>query len=420
MISRGVKARLVAFVVLAAVGIVYVAGTYLGLVDKLLGRGLELTATLPSSGGLFEGSEVTLRGVKVGTVGDMRVTDDGLEADLHLDDGTEVPLDSTIHVHNLSAVGEQYLDIVPESEAGARLAQDGDTLHGNPDSLPVDEGALLVNLSQFVNSVDKDALATTVSELGTAFHGTAYPLRGMVDGADRFLQEAIRNEEATFRLLDSGQVVLQTQAAHAGDIRRLAKDLADLTEVVRARDPQLRTILEGGGATAQEVTALMQGLEPTLPVFIGDLVTLNQIVTTRLPAVEQLLVTFPRMVSSGFTGTPGDGYGHINLQLDNSVGACRKGYQPSSQWRPPSDLTDTEVYPAKCLEGPPVNLRGTKYAPAFGGSGNRVAPYDPASGMVLDDSGRPMAELGRNGGLETVFGDDSWRWLLIGPTGAVR
>jgi len=419
MMSRGVKVRLVAFVLLAAVGIVYVAGSYLGLVDKVLGRGLDLKVTLPSSGGLFEGSEVTYRGVKVGTVGAMEVTDDGLLAELSLEEGTRVPLDSRVFVHNLSAVGEQYLDLVPPDGDGP-FAEDGDVLHGDAESLPVDEGDLLVDLDAFVSSVDKDNLNTVITELGTTFEGTAHPLRRMVDGGDRFLQEAIRNEDATFRLLDSGQVVLRTQARHSGDIRSFSRDLADLTQTLRDRDPELRRVLEGGGATAREVRALMTGLEPTLPVFIGDLVTINQIITTRLPAVEQLLVTFPRMVSSGFTGTPGDGYGHINMQTDYSVGPCRRGYMPNNRWRPPSDLSDAPIYPAKCLEGAPVNLRGTKYAPSFGGSGSRVAPYDPRTGAVQGGDGVPALELGQNGGLETVFGDDSWRWLLIGPTGAVR
>ena len=41
--NRGIKVRIVAFLVLSAVGIVYVAGSYLGLVDKVLGRGSPCT-----------------------------------------------------------------------------------------------------------------------------------------------------------------------------------------------------------------------------------------------------------------------------------------------------------------------------------------------------------------------------------------
>ena len=61
--KSGVRIRLIAFVVLSAVGIVYVASSFLGFTDRLLGRGLSIEATLPGSGGLFTGSEVTYRGV---------------------------------------------------------------------------------------------------------------------------------------------------------------------------------------------------------------------------------------------------------------------------------------------------------------------------------------------------------------------
>ena len=60
----GTKIRLIAFVVLSAVGIIYVAGSFLGIVDRVLGRGFTMHATLPASGGLFTGSEVTYRGVR--------------------------------------------------------------------------------------------------------------------------------------------------------------------------------------------------------------------------------------------------------------------------------------------------------------------------------------------------------------------
>ncbi|MCD6639419.1 MAG: MCE family protein, partial [Nocardioides sp.] len=282
--TRGIKVRLVLFVVLAAVGIVYVAGAYLGVVDRVLSRGLAVHATLPESGGLFVGSEVTYRGVKVGKVSAMNVTPEGMRADLALREGTRIPVDSSIHVHNLSAVGEQYLDIQPATAEGPYLAE-GDTLVGGPDSLPVDEGDLLVDLDELVGSLDGEDLNTVISELGTTFRGTSTPLQRMVDGGQRFLEEAIAHEDVTFALLDNGRVVLRTQARHGDNIRTFARDLADLTGTLRKRDREVRVVLEGGAAAVREVDGLLTDLEPTLPVFLGDLVTLNQISTARIDGI---------------------------------------------------------------------------------------------------------------------------------------
>jgi len=406
---RATKIRLVAFLVLSAVGIVYVAGSYLGIVDKLLGRGLTVHATLPGSGGLFVGSEVTYRGVKVGKVSGMEVIPSGVRVDLALQDGTRIPKSSAVYVHNLSAVGEQYLDFEPASRKGPYAAA-GDTIRGSADSLPESTDDLILSMNNLVSSVDQNQLSTAVSEMGTMFRGTADPLSRMVDAGSHFVAEAKANQQQTLDLLDTGGTVLATQQANADNIRGFARDLASFTAGLKGSDGDLRKILQGGTPALDEVRSLMEGIEPTLPVFISNLVTVNQVVTARLPAVEQTLVTFPRVIESGFTGTPGDGYGHINLQLNNDVPPCTLGYKPKKDWLPATDTTDRPFYPAKCLSGAPYNQRGSKYAPPVGeasGTRYRVAPYDARTGQVDGN-----LTLGRH----TVFGDHSWQSMLIGPT----
>jgi phospholipid/cholesterol/gamma-HCH transport system substrate-binding protein len=416
--TRGIKVRLLAFVVLSAVGIVYVAGSFLGITDRLLGRGLTIHATLPTSGGLFTGSEVTYRGVKVGKVSGMHVTRKGLRLDLALKDKTKIPMDSKMFVHNLSAVGEQYLDFEPPDD-NPPYAAAGDVIKGDKASLPISEEVLLTRMNSLVTSVDRTQLSTVIEELGTMFRGTANPLQRMVDSGSQFVDTAAAHTNETIALLDTGKTVLQTQADHEKDIRAFARDLADLTGTLRASDTNIRTLLQGGPPAVREVDALMKGLEPTLPVFLSNLVTTNQVLTANLPALEQMLVVFPHVIAAGFTGTPGDGYGHINLQFNNSVAPCTKGYKPPSQWRDPLDESDGPIYPAQCKAGPPQEMRGFREAPSFGsassvGRSYRVTPYDASTGQV--GSGRGSKVLGSRGGLQTVFGDNSWQWMLTGST----
>ena len=409
--TTGIKVRLLAFVVLSAVGIVYITASYLGFIDRLLGRGVHVHVDLPRSSGLFVGSEVTYRGLKVGKVAAMHVTNGGVRADLALEEGTRIPLDAPVYVHNLSAVGEQYLDFEPLSDEGP-YAGDGDVIEGGPESLPVDEDDLLVQLDELVGSVDKRELRTVISELGTMFYDTGKPLQRLIDNGDVFIREAQANQDETIALLDSGLTVLETQQREGDSIRAFSRDLADLTGALRRSDGDLRTVLDDGGSAAREVQALLEKLEPTLPVMLSNLVTVNQIVTPRLAAVEQLLVTFPRMISSGFTGTPGDGYGHINLQLAGEPPPCRKGYLDPDKWRDGADLKDGPIYTkAHCASGAPYNLRGSKHAPEFGspGGSNRVAPGDPGVDRL---DGAVVTGMG---GQQALFGDDSWKWMLIGP-----
>ncbi len=376
---RGIKVRLLAFIVLSAVGMVYVGASYLGIVDAALGRGYTVHVLLPQSGGLFEGSEVTYRGVKIGKVSKMVVDGDGLRVDAALEDDARLPADSPVFVHNLSAVGEQYLSFEPGSKQGPML-EDGDTVRGTKDSLPLGEDVLMQDLSRFVLSVNGSQLNTVVSELGTMFGGNATSLRSMVDNTQKFIEAARENESATFDLLRNAQPVLQTQADNAANIRSFSRDLALLTGTLANSDTDIRKILNQAGPSADVVNLLVRDLRRLLPSFLTRLVNVSELVDGRLPALEQLLVTFPRLVAAGPSAltepnAKGQKYGRVNLNMNGTPAACTSGYLPPGQWRPtmeeeaavspplPSKESFDPWFAAECESGPPINMRGMKYAP---------------------------------------------------------
>ena len=419
MMSRGVRIRLAAFVVLSAVGITYITASYLGLVDRITGSGHTVTATLPGSGGLFEGSEVTYRGVKVGKVTKMTPTSDGVEIEMLINQEVELPTDSAIYVHNLSAVGEQYLDFQPEDEEGP-YAEDGTVFHGDESSLPVDEADLLVNLDDFVGSVDKRDLQVVVEELGVLFGDTGRELQALLDNGSVFVREASAHTDETIALLRNGLTVLRTQQGQRENIRSFARDLSTITRALRGSDKDLRTVLSSTPGAARELQKLLEDIEPTLPVLFGDLVTIDQIVLANLDGLEQLLVTYPTLIAGGPTGSTRDGFGHINLQFDYSVPPCTEGYLPPSRWRDPHDRTDAPYFHARCTSPAPYVMRGPKYVPARRGNAStpRVysGAYDPVTGKVpgvTDAEGRQM--YFRQPGNLSVLGGDAWKWLLVGP-----
>lgn len=413
---RSVKVRLMAFVVLSAFGVVYVTASYLGFIDQILGRGITVHATLPTSGGLYEGSQVSYRGVQIGKVDEMTTTKDGVSVRLKLEEGTKLPVDAPMFVHNLSAVGEQYLDFEPASDDGP-YAEDGAVLEGSAASLPVDETDLLIELDSFVRSVDKENLQVVVKELGTLFEGTGTPLQNMLDSGSRFVDEASAHTDETIALLNDGLTVLRTQQQGGENIRSFSRDLRLITDALRESDGDLRSVLADTPAAAQELTTLLEELEPTIPVLLGNAISVQQVAVSHLRGLEQLLVEFPRVIAGGYTGTTPDGYGHVNLQFDQTP-PCREGYMPPSQWRQGNELTDAPIFPARCAE-PNTNYRGFNYSPGTRNNPNpgraAVGTYDPRTGLsstAVDAQGQPV-RLGNPN--ISILGDDSWKWLLVGP-----
>jgi phospholipid/cholesterol/gamma-HCH transport system substrate-binding protein len=120
MLTRLVRRQLVAF---AAVTIVVLAILMLNYVKlpAVLGFGrYEVTANLPEAGGLYPRANVTYRGHEVGVVTSVDLRGGGgVVARLQIDDGVKIPRSAQVQVRSVSALGEQYLDLVPDPEKPA-------------------------------------------------------------------------------------------------------------------------------------------------------------------------------------------------------------------------------------------------------------------------------------------------------------
>lgn len=414
--NRGTRVRLIVFGILTAVGVLYVSGAHLGILDRMLGRSYTVSAELPASGGLYDGSAVTYRGFQVGEVLSVRPGKQGIVAKLRIDDDAQIPLDAPVAVRNLTAIGEQYLDFAPTSGKGP-FAPEGHVFKIGADALPLDEGDLLMQLDEFVSTLDTKALNTTLRELKAAFGGTGPALERLVESGTKFIDEASAHQEETSRLLRSGLTVLQTQADEGENIRALARDLNLLTGSLKRVDPDLESLLKTAPKALRQVDRLIDDLGVNMPAFLANLITVEEVVVGYLPGIEQLLVTYPRVVSTGPSGTQADGWGRISLQFDSSVGPCREGYLPPSEWRQPNDLSFAPIPKVRCASGEPFNLRGGNYAPKaqpLPATRPWRGSYDSASGRVYDADGDPLGRMGTPGSLG-IFGEDSWKWLVMSP-----
>ncbi|MFF5980536.1 MCE family protein [Streptomyces olindensis] len=422
MITRTVKAQLLAFATVTAVGVSYVGAEYTGLVDGLLDRGYTVRADFADSGGIFSGAEVTYRGVPVGRVGELRLSASGVSVTLDIEDGApRIPSDTLAVVANRSAVGEQYVDLQPRRTDGPYLL-DGSTIPRERTRVPLPVTDMVVSLDRLVNSVGRDDLRITVDELGDAFAGTGPRLSRLVDSGNALVESASDSLPETITLIEDSRTVLKTQTDQGSSIKSFSRDLAALTAQLKSSDGDLRRLIGNAPPAGVEVNSLLKSLRPDLPVLLANLISGGQVTLARLPGVEQALVTFPVAVAGSHTVIPGDGTTHFGLVLNaDDPPACTQGYD--TRWRDPSDTSRRPANTdARCTapRGSDTSVRGAQNAPgAPGRSGGAdraayVAPYDPETGTATGPDGTPV-EIGSTGGEQTVFGKDSWQWLLVGP-----
>ncbi|NUO56378.1 MAG: MCE family protein [Hamadaea sp.] len=423
-ITRLAWFQLLVFAVVSVLGIGYVAVRFVGVGERFTGA-YTVFADFPTSGGIFANASVTYRGVPVGRVESVDLHEGpagGLvRVRMRMTGDSRVPRDLHAVVAHRSAVGEQYVDLRPDTDTGPYLG-DGDVIPIGRTGVPLPVETLLTNLDAMVTSVDPAKLAVLVDELGTAFEGNETALRTLLDANSALLSDAVHYLPQTTKLIDDSATVLKTQAEAADEIKRFAAALAQLSQTVRDSDADLRTLLTNGPPAATELQGLLRDVDPSIGPLLGNLITVNGIAVRRLNGIEQLLVVYPMVVTGGFTVAPGDATAHLGLVLNVSdPPSCN--YVKSGQRR----CTRSEIASGSGVRGS-TNAPRTSGdpSPAPVGSGGRVtgspatgvspvapvAGYDPVTGLVIGPDGLPLL-FGGTGGQAATAGEQSWKLLLL-------
>ncbi|MUL83415.1 MULTISPECIES: MCE family protein [unclassified Mycolicibacterium] len=395
MLTRFIRTQLILFTVASVVGVAVMLFGYMQ-VPTLLGVGrITVKLELPASGGLYQFGNVTYRGSQIGKVTSVELTDKGAEATLSLDRSPKVPADLAAEVRSMSAVGEQYVELLPRTSSGPYLA-DGSVIAVSNTKVPQQVGPMLDQLSALMDTIPKDKLSQLLDESYEAFNGTGYDFGSLLDSASTITRDANAVSDHTRALIDDSKPFLDAQAQTTDSIRTWAASLAGITGQIADNDPEVRSLLRNGPGFAQETTKLLEQIKPTLPVLLANLSTFGQIAVTYNPSIEQLLVLLPPYVSQIQTYAPtnnptGLPNGEFSLGLGDPP-ACTVGFLPPSAWRSPSDTTviDTpdNIY-CKLPQDSPIGVRGARNYPCMGHPGKRA----PTVELCNDPRGfQPIAQ----------------------------
>ena len=116
MITARTRRQLLIFVLITLIGVAYVGARYARLDRLFLTTDYTVKSEFVDSGGIFQGAEVTYRGVKVGQVSALDLTRSGVDVMLSIEKSEDkIPADTIAVVGNKSAVGEQYVELQPQS-----------------------------------------------------------------------------------------------------------------------------------------------------------------------------------------------------------------------------------------------------------------------------------------------------------------
>ena len=382
MLDRLTKLQLSIFAVVTVLTVTAISAFYLH-VPAAMGIGTyNITANFVAGGGLYQNANVTYRGVTIGRVEQVGLTDDGVIAHMRLNTDIDVPDNVTATVKSVSAVGEQYIDLVPPGDGEApatKLLRDGSNIEVAHTAIGQDIAGLLRQADDLVSSVGDSRVQELLKETFKAFNGSGPELSRLIQSSRALVDEANNNYGQTTQLIDQAGPFLEAQIRAGDDIKSSVDGLARFTSEVDKADPQLRSVLQTVPGAVAEANTTFAGIRPTFPQLAANLADFGRIGVIYNKSIEQALVIFPALIAALNTvagGVPADEGGKLDFKVDlGDPPPCSTGFLPPTAIRSPADTTLREL-PAdlycKTAQSDPAVVRGARNYPCQEFPGKRA------------------------------------------------
>ena len=224
----------------------------------VIGGGKTYTAHFAEAGGLKEGNEVRVAGVKVGKVTGISL-DGTVVAVKFRAKGADLGDQTTAAVKVKTLLGQKFLAIDPRG----RAELDGPIPVAHT-TTPYDVNAAFSDLSDTVDEIDTDELEQSFDVLSDAFRDTPESVQTMVKGLTDLSRTISSRDEELAALLESTSSVSKTLKGRNAEFAKIFTDGSALLSELEQRRKAVTGMLEGTARLGTELRGLVKDNEKQL------------------------------------------------------------------------------------------------------------------------------------------------------------
>lgn len=230
-----------------------------------------ITTYFDRSVGVYEGTEVRVLGVEVGTVTKVEGLGDQVQVDLRVDRGVQIPADARAVQIAPSVVADRYVQLAPAYSGGAEM-----------------ESGAVIPLERTATPVEVDELYTSIEELSRALGPEGANADGALTGLVNVGAEALDgNGEALNESITNLSAAADTLNSYRGDLFGTVENLQTFVTALAENDQQVRAF----NNQLSSLTGFLAGERENLGLALNQLsYTLGDVATFVRDNREQLTV----------------------------------------------------------------------------------------------------------------------------------
>jgi phospholipid/cholesterol/gamma-HCH transport system substrate-binding protein len=297
-LSGGIT-RIVVLVVLGALVIAGVSALLTGGGDK------QVTAMFPRTVSVYEGSDVRVLGVKIGTIDTVEPAGTSVKVSMTYDSEVKVPQDVKAAIIAPSVVGDRYVQLTPVYSGGETL-DDNATLGLNRTAVPLELDEIYQNLSDIAVALGPDgankdgSLTRLLRSTARNFGGQGEQFNETIRNLSRFTTTLDNRKEDIFGTAREIEVFVRALEENDQTVRDFNDSLQSAASLLEEERDDLAAALKHLGTAMVEVRRFVNDNEAALSRNIKGLVQVTDVFVKRRAELEEVLQVAPGALSNLF------------------------------------------------------------------------------------------------------------------------
>jgi len=347
-----------------------------------------LTAHFPRTVSIYEGSDVRVLGVPIGTVDTVTPSGTDVVVTMSYDAKTEVPANAEAVIIAPSIVGDRFVQLTPAYEEGEVLA-DGATLTEDQTAVPLELDQIYSSMDQLTvalgptganrNGALSDLLETTAANFG----GQGEQFHQTIQDFSKFTQTLDRNKEELFGSARALEGFISTLAENDQTVRQFNQSLGDVATMLEGERGELKESLSNLAVAMGEVSTFVKENRDSLGRNIKGLNRVAKVLVKQRGALDEVLQNGPLALNNLYlTYNPQAGTLDTRTNLGENIGQLEN--DPAAFLCGLVSQADTSGQVCDAIEA--AGLPGLGRAAAFGQGGTPTGldRYDPSLGGLVE------------------------------------
>jgi len=345
-----------------------------------------LTASFPRTVSLYEGSDVRILGVPVGTVDSVVPTGTDVTVTMSYDAKYKVPADAKAVIVSPAIVGDRFVQLTP-------VWTDGDDVLESGAELTTEDTATPLELDEIYQSIDdltvalgpqgansKGALTNLLDSTAENFAGQGDQFHQTIENLGKFTGTLANNKDELFGTVSEVEKFTSTLSKNDDTVRRFNDSLASGAQLLADERQDLAAVLQNLSVALTQVKSFVAENRNLLSSNIKELNQLSKVLVKNRAALDETLTDAPVALNNLFLAY-NESSGTLDTRANVGESVTKLASNPS--------VVLCALVPDAC--GPLsslVKVLGLSRAGALAPDGSLrttvVEPFDPTLGGLVE------------------------------------